>query len=361
MKVRKKRRRRTALPFSIIFRIVLLISAGALLISYLSIFIDPGKLVFPVLFGLYFIPLVILNLFLLILGIIRRSASAWIPFIILLPALFFGEMFFRWRDNSEKPSGKHLILCSYNVAMFSHEPRVTRVKQMQNISLLMNRENPDVICMQEFFIRDISALGTYFPQYPFKYYHLLPLRSGSRFGNLTMSKYPIVSVGKVTFRGSTNFYIYTDIKLDSDTLRIYNVHLESNNISFTSLIKRLSKTNDRSGELIELHDKLAVTNKKRAAQVDRLAADADTSVLPAIICGDFNDTPISYTYHKLVKNRKDSFREGGKGFAATYSVFWPLLRIDYILLPEKYSGKRHHTVKVPYSDHFPVFSEIILP
>ncbi|HON55375.1 MAG TPA: endonuclease/exonuclease/phosphatase family protein, partial [Bacteroidales bacterium] len=85
------------------------------------------------------------------------------------------------------------------------------------------------------------------------------------------------------------------------------------------------------------------------------------SEYPAIICGDFNDTPMSYTYHILMKGMKDSFRESGRGFSATYSYLWPMLRIDYILYPEKFWSMSHITQKVPYSDHYPVFSGIIIP
>ncbi len=357
-----RRNRRTALPISIIFRLILLVSAGALLISYLSIYINPKITSFPIFFGLYFIPLVLINLFLLIIGIIRRSGATWIPFIILLPSLFFGEMFFRWKESSPGNQGKQVIICSYNVAMFSHQSKVTRVKQIENISSFVRKENPDILCLQEFFIRDWQLVDKNFKQFPYKYYHLFPLKNGSKFGNITLSKFPILGGGNIIFKKSTNLCIYSDIKISSaHTIRIYNCHLESNNISFTSLIKKLNITGDKSGEIIELHDKLALTNKRRASQVDEIVKNADESMYPAIICGDFNDTPISYAYHKLIKERKDSFRESGRGFSATYSVFWPLLRIDYILFPKEYWSSSHKTIKVPYSDHYPIIADIIIP
>ena len=78
---------------------------------------------------------------------------------------------------------------------------------------------------------------------------------------------------------------------------------------------------------------------------------------PVIICGDFNDTPLSYAYHRLSKGRKDSFKEAGKGFAATFAPLWPLLRIDYILFPKEFSGISHHTPRINLSDHYPVIAE----
>lgn len=356
-----RKKRRTALPVSIIFRLILLVAASALLISYLSIFINPKITPIPLIFGLYFIPLVLLNLILLIVGIIRRSGATWIPFIILLPALFFGEMFFRWQESTPGNQGTTVTICSYNVGMFSHQSKVSRLKQIENVSRFMKKTNPDVLCIQEFFVRDKSMIDSYFTEYPYKYYHLFPTKNRSMFGNITYSKYPITGNGNITFKRSTNLCIYSDLEIGTDTIRIYNSHLESNNISFTSLIKRLSNTQDKSGEIIDLHDKLALTNKRRADQVDKVVDNAALSTYPAIICGDFNDTPISYTYHKLIKERKDSFKEAGKGFSATYSIFWPMLRIDYILFPKELWCSSHKTVKVPYSDHYPIFADIIIP
>lgn len=359
--MKTRRNRRTALPVSIIFRLILIIAATALLISYLSIYINPKITSIPLIFGLYFIPLVILNVLLLIAGLMRKSGATWIPFIILLPALFFGEMFFRWEESTPGNQGKTVNLCSYNVAMFSHQRNVSRIKQIENVSGFIKRNNPDIVCIQEFFVRDESLINTHFTEYPYKYFHLFPAKKGTHFGNIIYSKYPIVGSGNIAFKRSTNLCIYADIKIDSDTIRIYNSHLESNNISFTSLIKRISNTQDKSGEIIEIHDKLALTNKRRADQVDKVVEHALISSHPAIICGDFNDTPISYTYHKLIQERKDSFREAGKGFSATYSVFWPLLRIDYILYPKELWCASHKTIKVPYSDHYPIFADIIIP
>ncbi|MPN35093.1 hypothetical protein SDC9_182588 [bioreactor metagenome] len=85
------------------------------------------------------------------------------------------------------------------------------------------------------------------------------------------------------------------------------------------------------------------------------------SNLPAIVCGDFNDTPMSYTYKNLAFHKRDSFRQAGKGFSATYSLMWPLLRIDYILYPAPYCSLSHKTPRIEYSDHYPVVSELIIP
>ena len=88
--------------------------------------------------------------------------------------------------------------------------------------------------------------------------------------------------------------------------------------------------------------------------------DIEKCPVEAFVCGDFNDDPMSYTYSRMKRGRKDSFREAGSGFGATYARMWPLLRIDYIMLPERFEAISHQTPRVEYSDHYPVISTIEL-
>lgn len=306
-------------------------------------------------------PLVLLNILLLLIGILRKSGAAWITFFVLLPTLFLGEMFIRFGSYTPGNQGKTLNICSYNVGMFSFQKGVSKPEQMINISNFLTKEDPDVICLQEFFAKDSSKVQSFLPHYPYRHFHLYKVKGGSLFGNLIVSKFPIQNSGAITFKRSTNLCTYADIELYGDKVRIYNTHLESHNISFTSLIKRLSKREEATKELIELHDHIAGTNVRRSYQVDSIVSHSESSEIPSIVCGDFNDTPISYTYNMLSKDRKDSFRESGNGFSATYSVLWPMLRIDYILFPTIWWSAQHRTVKKPYSDHYPIFAEIIIP
>lgn len=361
MKKKRKKRERSPWPIALIFRLMLIVSALALLVSYISIYINPSLTSFPLFFGLYFIPLVVLNIFLLIVGLIRRSGAAWITFVMLLPSIFFADLFVRIGKPSEGTNGVSLKVCTYNVGLFAQNKDLGRDKSLSMVARFISNEKPGIVCFQEFFVKDTAIIREKFNDYPYYYHNLFKLRNSSSFGNLTISKFPIVSSGKITFKGSTNLCIYTDIDFYGKTIRVYNTHLESHSISFTALIKKMSKSDKVSEDIQEVGAKMANTFKRRALQVDSIAKHASESDYPAIICGDFNDTPMSYTYHILKLNKKDSFKESGSGFSATYSHLWPLLRIDYILYPKYLRSIGHETKKVSYSDHYPVFSEIIIP
>ena len=165
----------------------------------------------------------------------------------------------------------------------------------------------------------------------------------------------LIPSGKIIFKQSTNLCIYTDIEHYGKIIRIYNTHLESHSISFTALIKNLRENEKITDEIFQVHDKVAGTFKRRALQVDTIARHLHQSPVPAIICGDFNDTPMSYTYKNLSTGKKDSFRQSGKGFSATYSLLWPLLRIDYIFYsPESFRATRYFSPELQFSDHKPV-------
>ncbi|MBR4973949.1 MAG: endonuclease/exonuclease/phosphatase family protein, partial [Bacteroidales bacterium] len=140
--------------------------------------------------------------------------------------------------------------------------------------------------------------------------------------------------------------------------RIYNLHLESNSISLTSLIKKIKGTYEEfSNEIAHVHEKVKNSNTKRGEQVRDVIEHIENCPYKSIICGDFNDTPMSYSFRKLYQGRKDTFKEAGSGFAATYTTFWPLLRIDYILTPESYNILNHQTRRVKFSDHYPVLAK----
>ena len=93
---------------------------------------------------------------------------------------------------------------------------------------------------------------------------------------------------------------------------------------------------------------------KRAEQVEILRNEIENSPYPVIVCGDFNDTPVSYTYKNLKKDLKDSFVESGKGMGTSYQEFILPLRIDFILHDQKLLSDGYQVRDVDYSDHKPV-------
>ncbi len=337
---------------------VSLVSGIALAISYLSVFISPKISEIPMFFGYYFTPLTALNIVLLFIALVRHSYSAFIPVIALMPAMFHSDLFVKFGTEEKAAAEKDsFTVMTYNVGRYmASEKKLSPDDAAIEIKSLIESNRPDIVCLQEFIVKDTSLLHLKLPDYPYRHTHFF--HGSSLFGNVTLSRYPIVSDTAITFKGSTNLCIKSDIAIDSIVISIFNCHLESYSTSFTSIIKRLTKKGYFKEEVVNLHDHLGDATVKRTEQVSRILTVNEGNPYPSVICGDFNDTPVSYTFRQLKNGRKDTFSEAGNGFSSTYSVLWPLLRIDYILIPEEFGCSEHKIIRCPFSDHYPVISKI---
>ena len=137
---------------------------------------------------------------------------------------------------------------------------------------------------------------------------------------------------------------------------MYNCHFESYNISFTGVIRSLF----RSGTDVfsETGIKMKKSISRRPKQVDKDFSHIEDCPYEAFVCGDFNDNPMAYTYYRMTRGRRDAFVKAGEGFGATYSHLWPLLRIDYVLVPDRFETVGFMVPRLGYSDHYPVVAEI---
>lgn len=333
------------------FGSVSMVLAGLLALSYVSVFIDPAKAWFFTFFGLLY-PLSFLGtLLLFVWALIRRSRMRGLLLAALLPSFFLAGRYIQFSrtDTEKEPT---LTVVSYNVGRFKQGPKdVERMALADSVSRWLLSTGADIICLQEFYLpadKDIDRwLHNHFPGYNAEYYVFIG-KKGS-FGNLTLSKRPVLGKGRNAFEKSTNLALWTDIRLDSSTVRVYNCHFESYNISLSGLITR-------NGAVEETEQKMRRSIIERPKQVAEVLQDMDSAPVRSLVVGDFNDTPASYTYFRLLRNRKDSFVKAGKGFGATYRALWPLLRIDYILYPKDLQAVSYRTEHVKYSDHYPIIA-----
>ena len=353
--------------FGLTSRVLMLIVAGLLILSYASIVVNPAKVWFISLIGIFFIPLSILNLFLLLWALKRRSKSFMIPLLALVPAFFFAGRYVRFDSDEDRiarmsHTGNTLKMVSYNVGRFALDAGEfsSRSDCADSVFAFILEQDPDIICLQEFHMADADnirsllkkRLGDYHAEY-----YMFPTSRGA-FGNVTLSRLPVKDKGVLKFDGSTNLAIYTDYDYKGRKFRVYNCHFESYNISMSGLLKEMLSKDSKV--FSETGNKMKLSITRRPKQVDRVFSDIENCPVDAFVCGDFNDNPMSYTYYRMTRGRKDAFVEAGDGFGATYASLWPVLRIDYILFPEKFKAVSHDIPRVPYSDHYPVITEIEL-
>lgn len=354
--------------FGLTNRVLMLIAAALLVVSYLSMLVNPAKLWLMSLAGLLFVPFAFLNVFLLIWAFVRRSKAFVIPLLALIPAFFLLGRYARFVSEEEAApvvtSDGSIKVMSWNVGRFALSHRTLDFEDYQecadSVFDYIRKQDADVICLQEVRVSDSRKIRQYLakkmPGYSAEYY-IFPARSGS-FGNVTLSRMPVRNRGVIRFDESANLAIFTDYKSGDRTFRVYNCHFESYNISFSGIVKGLLES-DREVFTVT-GEKMRRSITRRPKQVNKVFDDIEDCPVEAFVCGDFNDNPTSYTYYRMMRDRQDTFVEAGNGFGATYSLMWPLLRIDYILCPKSAQIISHETPHVRLSDHYPVISELVL-
>lgn len=267
----------------------------------------------------------------------------------------------------EKSSSKEFSVLSYNVRMFDVYEWSNIKNSSKKIFTKINTINADIVVIQEFYAENgngllsESKIVSYMSKYPYKiiYYDSNNKIKGS--GLAVFSKYPIEKSQFIPFKSSTNSSMSIDVKIQSKTIRLFNNHLESLRLS-----KEEVETVDSIPDSIEpkyidkvkkIADKINNATSIRAKQVETLKNLIEKSPYPVVVCGDFNDTPISYAYNTIKGKLKDPFNEHGKWFGGTHNGLFFQPRIDYILHSETFESVDFITTKVFYSDHFPILAK----
>ncbi len=259
-----------------------------------------------------------------------------------------------------------LGVLSYNVRVFNVYSHLNTdfVSSRETIDWVVSQD-ADIKCLQEFYVKQdseiFSTIKALSKEHP--YYHFEPTvtnSQGAQFGMAIFSKYPIVHRGSLQVKKSRhNSILYADIVKGEDTVRIYNVHLQSMSIDEKELTNSNSETFSKN--LKQLLSQLKHGFIRRAAQIDNLCEHLERSPYPVILTGDLNDMPYSYSYQKLKKHLYSSFENGGRGFGFTFNGNLFFLRIDNQFYSEgiTLSGFKTHN-KVKHTDHFPISAEYSL-
>lgn len=335
-----------------------IIAAVFLLLAYLAPYIAPDVFWQFSLIGLGYPFLLILNFFFFIFWLIQWSKKVWISLLcILLGISYFNNYIQLHAVNKNITDGIRIL--SYNVNYFSYDLKNKKSKSYKLIGFL-GKTAPDIICLQESYIR---RTGEITPELimnaipNIKYYHLV--HSVSFGGSVTFSRYPIVNMGEIRFSNTSNMVIFSDIKInDKEIIRVYNCHFQSFQIrpeDYTVIESPVSGSNLlKAKEVLELGHKLISAFSFRAFQARQVAAHIKNCPYPVVVCGDFNDTPCSYTYRKVLGDLKDAFIESGFGISNTYNGILPSFRIDYIFHSKEYHSYNYIRNRINYSDHFPI-------
>jgi endonuclease/exonuclease/phosphatase family metal-dependent hydrolase len=335
--------------------------AAALLFSYLAVHVSPESFALPAFFGLAYPYLLLCNILFAVAWAILLKFEALISVLVIALGITHLTNYINIGKSSGNKENTFKVM-SYNVRLFNSYEDRNSGSEKKVISFL-KEQKPDIICLQEFYINGSpDEKDQYFKEaLGGKYQSHMRVISTSRnhyYGIVTYSKYPIIRKGQVTHPGSSSLSIFTDVIIEKDTFRIFNNHLQS------FRLKRMERsfveevTDPADNEALDAMKSLSLSLKKgfirRAQQAESLKATIDKSPYPVIVAGDFNDTPVSYSYRKIRKGLNDSFVRSGYGAGFTYRGNYPPNRIDYILYDNRLESRYFEILKVRYSDHYPV-------
>ncbi len=355
--------------------ITLTISILTIISGWVSTF-NPAQYWYFAITGLGFPVFFLLNFLVFIFWFIPRKRIAWIPLAALLLTIVKFPSLIQMGGKVEKPDfiegqSPEFKVMSYNVRLFDLYNWTKNEETRDQILSLLHETQPAILCLQEFYSSDrhnfdnVKALRETLTASEFHLEYPITLHKSDHWGIATISIYPIVKKGVLYFdKKSANICIFTDVVIIKDTVRVYNCHLQS--IRFDEGEYRFLKNlgQDEDEETVKrtrnILSRLRIAFIKRASQSDMIAEHIKNSPYPVIVCGDFNDTPLSYTYKKISAGLVDAFRESGSGFGTTYAGPIPGLRIDYLLHSPALSAFDFKITKTKLSDHFPVEANMVL-
>jgi endonuclease/exonuclease/phosphatase family metal-dependent hydrolase len=357
------------LRFSSLLKVLTFICLFGLLMAYLAPYVHPNTLKVLPFFGLAYPVILLFTLIFLIIWSFARSRMA---LVILGVLLIGGKLHFRMialgSDVETLPSEESILnIMSYNVRLFDlySADLENRSNNRNSMFDYIVRQDPDVVCFQEFYHQDrptsfvtrdslIQLLGI--KDYHERYAH--KLRGRQNFGVAILSKFPVIAKGDVMFatqgENDFNYCVFVDVVKNQDTFRIYNVHLQSIRLQqedYSVFVDGSTQTTDDRSTIRLLIDKLRIAYPKRAEQARTVMAHVETSPYPTIVCGDFNDTPMSYSYNQFNKSLTDAFRNCASGIGSTYVGKVPAGRIDYIFHTNDLNSSHFVIQDEAYSDH----------
>lgn len=342
---------------------------GAL--SLLAAYVNPLELEIIQLFGLLFPLFVFSYFFFIVVHLLLRQWLVLLPVIMLI--LSWTQLTAYVAINSQQTSVEAFNVLTYNLHVFAgYDTRKDHDEIQKEIAINIKAQNADIVCLQEFrsgvenpvaelegFVKDCGYTHYYFEGY----WKAVVKRKE---GLLIMSRSALFNTAVVKNNPGRVIAIAADVAVGAkDTIHIVNTHL----VSFSLIKQEIDFVSDGSftdREQMKKHGKnligkLNTSFAKRAIEVNVLTEAFNDSAKNYIVCGDFNDTPASYTYHKITSaGLNDSFKLAGNGVEGTYAGNLPFLRIDYIFVSDKLQALSAGSLKLKLSDHFPYRASLLI-
>lgn len=320
--------------------------AFALLLSYVLPYMAPNQFAFLSVLSLAVPALIIINILFAVYWLLNVKRQLLLSLLVLVIGYNYVFSLYKFSSSKKVDDSQNISIMNYNVRLFNVFDWIKDTNVKQDISDFIAEKQPDILCIQEYRPDDKINLEGYF-----KYVKL----SGKKVknGQAIFTKFPIINSGSIEFPNTSNNAIYADVIKGSDTIRIYNVHLQSLGIDPT--VEKLANEDSEN-----LFNGISSTFKMQQFQTELFLKHKKLCSYKMIICGDLNNTAYSYVYKEIKGNLKDAFKDAGNGFGRTFDFKFFPVRIDFVLVDKDFEVNSFKTYDVKLSDHYPIMAKVKL-
>mgnify|MGYP001557404701 FL=1 len=331
-----------------------------LLVSGFSPSVKPSYIESIALLGLAFPYLYLTNVVLLIYWGVQLRLKSIFPLAILLINVNGISLYLQWNTSNKEVKTHDINVVTYNANLFGYYDEKWHVDSICNI---IKSTSADIVLLQEIYNKhgNLERMRRYLQkQLKLNYGAVSKLSNNREYGMCILSRYPIKNWDKIHFgRNTGNMSMYADVELadqkseNQRTIRVYNIHLQSVRFDKTDYQSMETILSDEPGESNTegIITKLKSAYSKRSPQVQALKKELESCKLTKIVGGDFNDVPMSYTYHELSEDLKDAFTQRGSGLETTYKGLFPSFRIDYLLYSDAMDCQSYRSYAEMPGDH----------
>lgn len=309
--------------------------------------------------GLLFPVFLVANFCFLLFWLIFKTRYALIPFVGFLVGYVPVRKYIPVNVSEDAPAGCIKVL-SYNTWAFAQMSYDE--DGINPIVRYIQEQNADIVCLQEANL--CGNVATQVDSIIRPMYACVDTTLHPKGGDVltVFSKYPILSKEIIPYHSEGNLSVAYVLKINKEKVLLINNHLETTGLTleerqqFKELIKGKLETDTAEQTSKLLGVKLAESTKKRAPQAEAVARyirrHRGESV---ILCGDFNDGPISYAHRTIAKGLTDCYVASGNGPGISYHHAGFFVRIDNIMCSDDwqpYDCKIDSKIKA--SDHYPI-------
>lgn len=340
---------------------------GLLLLTAYSPYIHPVVHPIESCMGLTFPVFLIINGCFFLFWLIANYRFALLPllgFIFCYPQI---ETYLPMNIRTRSVPEESIKLLSYNIMAFNNREKIDG---KNSVLTYIQEVDADIVCMQEYVTSETAKihLSEKNIRQGMKAYRYRDIQQVGQKGSNKLacySKYPILSSRVIEYDSNYNGSVVYELKVKDDTLTLINNHLESNKLTkedkvvYEAMLKDPDAVKVKTGARL-LVNKLAEASAIRSRQADAIAREVAASRHPyVIVCGDFNDSPISYAHRVIAQDLDDAFTESGRGLGISYNQNKFYFRIDNILVSKNLKAYNCTVDRsIDSSDHFPIWCYI---